>query len=84
MPLILAITNLVLVLGIVAPGGAYIVINPSFAFAAPQTTFFKSFSPTLTSQTLSRSAFGCFSVLIIFAILNNSLSVDKTFYTFYF
>ena len=41
-----AITNFVLVLGIIAPGGAYIVINPSFALLAPHTTFFNSFSPT--------------------------------------
>ena len=53
------------------------VINPSFALSAPHTTFLSSFSPIFTSQTLSRSAFGCFSVLIIFAILNNSLSEDK-------
>ena len=35
MPLILATTNFVFVFGIIAPGGAYIVINPSFAFSAP-------------------------------------------------
>ena len=76
-PLILATTNFVLLLGIIAPGGAYIVINPSFAFAAPHTTFLISFSPTLTSQTLSRSALGCFSVLMIFATLNNSFSEER-------
>ena len=71
MSLILATTSFVLVLGMIAPGGAYIVINPSLAFAAPHTTFLSSFSPTLTSQILSLSAFGCFSVLTILAILNN-------------
>ena len=76
-PLILATTSFVLVLGIVAPGGAYIVSNPSLALVAPHTTFFNSFSPILTSQILSRSAFGCFSVFIIFATLNNSLPEDK-------
>ena len=41
-PLILATTNFVLVLGIVAPGGALIVISPSLALAAPQTNFIKA------------------------------------------
>ena len=50
------------------------VNNPSLAFGAPQTTFNKSFSPTSTSQTFSLSASGCFSVLIIFAILKESKS----------
>ena len=36
------------------------VIKPSFALAAPHTTFFSSFSPTLTSQTFNLSALGCF------------------------
>ena len=76
-PLILATTNFVWVLGIIAPGGAYIVSNPSFAFSAPHTTFLVSFSPIFTSQTLSRSAFGCFSVFIISATLNNSLSPER-------
>ena len=76
-PLILAITSFVLVLGTIAPGGAYIVDSPSLALFAPHTTFFNSFSPILTSQTLSRSAFGCFSIFIIFATLNNSLPLDK-------
>ena len=60
-----------------APGGAYIVINPSLALGAPHTTFLISFSPTSTSQTFSRSAFGCFSVFKIFAILNKSRPADK-------
>ena len=60
--LILATTNFTLLFGTMAPGGAYIVINPSLALGAPHTTFLISFSPTSTSQTFSRSAFGCFSV----------------------
>ena len=60
-----------------APGGAYIVINPSLALGAPHTTFFISFSPTSTSQTFSRSAFGCFSVFKILATLNKSRPTDK-------
>ena len=32
--------------------------SPAFAFAAPQTTW-NSFTPSLTRQTLSRSASGC-------------------------
>ena len=52
MPLILATINFVLVLGIVAPGGAYIVINPSFAFVAPQTTFSNLFLQCLHHKLL--------------------------------
>ena len=70
--LILATTNFVLVLGMIAPGGAYIVINPSLAFLAPHTTFLNSLFPIFTSQTLSLSAFGCFSTFTILAILNKS------------
>jgi hypothetical protein len=44
---------------------------------APHTTFFISFSPKSTSQTFSRSAFGCFSVFKIFATLNKSRPADK-------
>ena len=53
------------------------MINPSLALGAPHTTFFISFSPTSTSQTFSRSAFGCFSVFKIFATLNKSSPADK-------
>ena len=60
-----------------APGEAYIVINPFFALGAPHTTFFISFSPTSTSQTLSLSAFGCFSVFKIFATLNISRPAER-------
>ena len=76
-PLILATTNFVLVFGIIDPGGAYTVISPSTALAAPHTTFLNSFSPTSTSQTFSRSAFGCFIVLIILATLKSSLSEER-------
>ena len=72
-----AIIPKTMVLGIIAPGGAYIVSNPSFAFSAPHTTFLISFSPIFISQTFSRSAFGCFSVFMISAILNNSLSAER-------
>ena len=77
MSLILATTSLVLFFGIIAPGGAYTVSRPSLAFAAPQTTFLISLLPTSTSQTLSLSALGCFSVFIIFATLNKSNPSDK-------
>ena len=38
-------------MGIVAPGGAYIVSNPSLALSAPHTTFFNSFSPIFRADS---------------------------------
>ena len=56
-----------------APGGAYTVIKPSLALSAPQTTLTTLDPPILTSQSLSLSAFGCFSVFNIFTILNSDI-----------
>ena len=47
------------------------VTNPSLAFAAPHTTFTTVPLPRLTSQIFNLSAFGCFSVFNILAILNS-------------
>ncbi|SVC62082.1 uncharacterized protein METZ01_LOCUS314936, partial [marine metagenome] len=74
MPLILLTDNFIWFLGIIAPGGAYIVKRFFFAFDAPQTTFTLSFLPISTSQTLSLSAFGCFSAFCIFATTKSSNS----------
>ena len=71
-PLILLTDNFILFFGIIAPGGAYIVIRSFFAFGAPQTTFTISFSPISTSHTLNLSAFGWRSAFIILAITNSS------------
>ena len=71
MPLILAIFNIKFDLGIVAPGGAYTVSKPSLALSAPQTTLITFLPSKVTSQTLSLSAFGCFSAFNILAILNS-------------
>ena len=56
------------------------VIKPSFALAAPHTTFFSSFSPTLTSQTFNLSALGCFT---IFKIFSQIVRVSVKFANFY-
>ena len=70
-------------LGMVDPGGAYIVKRLSFAFGAPQTTFTVSFFPMSTSHNLSLSAFGCLLALIIFATIKslNSFLIGSTFST---
>ena len=74
MPLILLTASFIWFLGIIVPGGAYIVKRFFFAFDAPQTTFIVSFLPISTSQTLSLSAFGCFSAFFIFATIKSSNS----------
>ena len=45
--------------------------RPSLALSAPQTTLTTEDPPVVTSQSFNLSAFGCFSVFNIFAILNS-------------
>ena len=55
------------------------VIRPSLALGAPQTTFKISFPPIVTSQTFNLSALGCLSVFKTFAILNLPNSPEFSF-----
>ena len=67
-PRILATSSFILFFGIIAPGGANTVIKLFLALLAPHTTLTVS-RPTLTSQILSLSAFGCFETFKICATL---------------
>ena len=55
--------------------------KPPFKIIAPGRTYRsdsdQTHSPIFTSQTFSRSAFGCFSIFTISATLNNSLLAER-------
>ncbi len=46
-----------------APGSATATVAPAPKFQAPHTIWYGSLSPTSTTQSWSRSAFGCFAGL---------------------
>ena len=69
-PLIFAFFIFIFVFGIILPIGAYIVVNPSFALGAPQTTSLVS-APMSTSHIFSLSASGCFFEDKILAIMKS-------------
>ena len=82
-PLILETSNFMPFFGIIEPGGAYTVSNPSLALGAPHTTLTFFAAPTSTSHNFNLSAFGCLFALIIFATIKlaRSFLIGSTFST---